>query len=139
MRGPGFLDIAHIGHVELLTSEFEKSRWFFTELLAFREVAAEGDSVFLHAWDDYERYTIKLTANGQKLVRLKTGTYKFVLHDRASIHSWSLDGPNGFAKDLTTVPFVGTKTVTLTLKAGKYKYYCPPHEAMMFGHFSVVA
>jgi plastocyanin len=84
-------------------------------------------------------YTIKLTANGQKLVRLKTGTYKFVLHDRASIHSWSLDGPNGFAKDLTTVPFVGTKTVTLTLKAGKYKYYCPPHESQMFAHFTVVA
>ncbi len=62
MRGPGFHDIAHVGHVELLTSEFDRSRWFFTELLAFREVAADGDSVFLHAWDDYERYTLKLTA-----------------------------------------------------------------------------
>lgn len=61
MRGPGYLDIAHLGHVELLTPDFAGSRWFFTELLAFREVAAEGDSVFLHAWDDYERYTIKLT------------------------------------------------------------------------------
>jgi plastocyanin len=84
-------------------------------------------------------YTINLTVGGQKLVRLKAGAYKFVLHDRASSHAWSLDGPNGFAKDLTAVPFVGTKTVTLTLKAGKYKYYCPPHEAMMFGHFTVVA
>jgi plastocyanin len=84
-------------------------------------------------------YTIKLTVNGQKVVRLKAGSYKFVLHDMASIHAWSLDGPNGFAKDLTTVPFVGTKTVTLKLKAGKYKYYCPSHESMMFGHFTVVA
>jgi plastocyanin len=84
-------------------------------------------------------YTINLTVGGKKLVRLKAGTYKFVLHDRASIHAWSLDGPNGFAKDLTKVPFIGTKTVTLTLKAGKYKYYCPPHEAMMFGHFTAVA
>lgn len=63
MRPPAFGDIAHLGHVELLTSEFDKSRWFFTELLAMREVAAEGDSVFLHAWDDYERYTIKLTSS----------------------------------------------------------------------------
>lgn len=63
MRPPGFGDIAHVGHVELLTSDFERSRWFFTELLAMREVAAQGDSVFLHAWDDYERYTIKLTAS----------------------------------------------------------------------------
>lgn len=83
-------------------------------------------------------YTIGLTVKGQKLVRLKAGSYTLVIHDKASIHAWSLDGPNGFAKDLTKVPFVGTKTVTLTLKAGKYKYYCPPHEAMMFGHFTVV-
>lgn len=84
-------------------------------------------------------YTINLTVGGEKLVRLKAGTYSFVIHDRASIHAWSLDGPNGFAKDLTAVPFMGTKTVTVKLKAGKYKYYCPPHESMMFGHFTVVA
>ncbi len=84
-------------------------------------------------------YTIDLTVGGKKLARLKAGTYSFVIHDRASIHAWSLDGPNGFAKDLTAVPFMGTKTVTLKLKAGKYKYYCPPHESMMFGHFTVVA
>jgi plastocyanin len=77
--------------------------------------------------------------NGQKVARLKTGTYKLVLHDKASIHAWSLDGPNGYAKDFTTVPFVGSKTVTVKFKAGKYKYYCPPHEAMMFGHFTVVS
>jgi plastocyanin len=84
-------------------------------------------------------YTINLTVGGKKVSKLKAGTYALVIHDRGSIHAWSLDGPNGFAKDLTTVPFVGTKTVTLKLKAGKYKYYCPPHEAMMFGHFTVVA
>jgi plastocyanin len=84
-------------------------------------------------------YTINLTAGGKKVSKLKAGSYTFVIHDRASIHAWSLDGPSGFAKDLTAVPFVGTKTVTLKLKAGTYKYYCPPHEAMMFGHFTVVA
>src|SRR6476661_6843155 len=57
-----FHDVAHLGHVELLTPEFEKSLWFFRDLLAMREVAREGDSVFLHAWDDYEHHTIKLTA-----------------------------------------------------------------------------
>jgi plastocyanin len=84
-------------------------------------------------------YTINLTVGGKKVSRLKAGTYAFVIRDRASIHAWSLDGPNGFAKDLTQVPFIGTKTVSLKLKAGKYKYYCPPHESMMFGHFTVVA
>jgi plastocyanin len=84
-------------------------------------------------------YTINLKVGGKNLVRLKAGRYTFVLHDKSSIHGYSLDGPNGFAKDLTPVPFMGTKTVTLDLKAGKYKFYCPPHESQMFGHFSAVA
>ena len=84
-------------------------------------------------------YTIKLTVNGQKVVRLKAGSYKLTIHDMASIHAWSLDGPKGYAKDFTTVPFVGTKTFTVKLAAGKYKYYCPPHEPTMFGHFTVVS
>jgi plastocyanin len=84
-------------------------------------------------------YTINLKVGGKNLVRLKAGKYAFVLHDKSSIHGYSLDGPNGFAKDLTPVPFMGTKTVTLDLKAGKYKFYCPPHESQMFGHFSAVA
>ena len=84
-------------------------------------------------------YTINLKVGGKNLVRLKAGKYTFVIHDQGSIHGWSLDGPNGFAKDLTAVSFTGTKTVTLNLKAGKYKFYCPPHESQMFGHFSAVS
>ncbi|GAB3616758.1 catechol 2,3-dioxygenase [Okibacterium endophyticum] len=63
MTDPQSFDIAHLGHVELFTPDFEKSLWFFKDLLAMREVAHEGDSSFLHCWDDYERYTIKLTAS----------------------------------------------------------------------------
>jgi hypothetical protein len=81
-------------------------------------------------------YTIMLTQNGKAVKTLKHGTYKLVIHDKASIHAFSLDGPNGFARDFTTVPFVGTKTFTVTMKAGKYKYYCPPHEPFMFGRFT---
>ena len=82
-------------------------------------------------------YTIHLTWNGTAVKTLKAGAYKLVIHDRASIHAWSLDGPNGYAKDFTKVPFVGTKTFAVNLKAGKYKYYCPPHKPMMFGRFTV--
>jgi len=81
-------------------------------------------------------FTIKLTMNGKVVKTLKAGTYKLVINDKASIHAFSLDGPNGFAKDFTTVPFVGTKTLTVTLKPGAYKYYCPPHEPSMFGRFT---
>lgn len=82
-------------------------------------------------------FTITLTQGGKIVKTLKAGKHTLVIHDKASIHAFSLDGPHGYAKDFTTVPFVGTKTVTVTFKAGKYKYYCPPHEAAMFGHFTV--
>ncbi len=82
-------------------------------------------------------FTITLKQGGKPVKTLKAGTYKLVISDRASIHAFSLDGPHGFARDLTTVPFTGKKTVTLKLKPGKYKYYCPPHESSMFGHFTV--
>jgi plastocyanin len=82
-------------------------------------------------------FTITLMQNGKLVKTLKAGTYKFVIADKGSIHAFALDGPNHFAKDFTTVPFVGTKTMTLKLKAGNYKYYCPPHEPKMFGRFTV--
>jgi hypothetical protein len=82
-------------------------------------------------------YTINLKMNGKAVKTLKAGTYKVVIHDMATIHGYSLDGPHGFAKDISPIPFVGTKTVTLKLKAGKYKFYCPNHESTMFGHFIV--
>jgi hypothetical protein len=82
-------------------------------------------------------FTIDLKMNGKAVKTLKAGTYKVVIHDKASLHGWSLDGPHGFAKDIAAVPFIGTKTVTLKLKAGKYKFYCPAHEPTMFGRFTV--
>jgi plastocyanin len=81
-------------------------------------------------------FTITLTKGGKAVKSLKAGSYTFVVSDKASIHAFALDGPK-LEKDFTTVPFTGTKTVTLKLKAGKYKFYCPPHEAVMFGHFTV--
>ncbi|MET1035509.1 MAG: VOC family protein [Arthrobacter sp.] len=55
-------DIAHLSTIELFTPVPEKTLWFFTELLAMREVGRAGDSVYVHSWDDYEPYTLKITA-----------------------------------------------------------------------------
>jgi hypothetical protein len=84
-------------------------------------------------------FHITLKTSSGKLVKTlpRTGTYKFVIHDKATIHAFSLDGPHGFAHDFTKIPFVGTKTSLIKLKAGKYKYYCPNHESIMFAHFTV--
>ena len=82
-------------------------------------------------------FTIALTEGGKKVTHLKAGTYTFVINDKSTMHSYALDGPKGFAKDFTSVPFKGTKSFTVALKKGSYKYYCAAHEAEMFGHFTV--
>ncbi|NVO15515.1 MAG: catechol 2,3-dioxygenase [Rhodoplanes sp.] len=55
-------DVAHLGHVELLTDKPDESLDFFTRILGLSESGREGDSVFLRAFDDYEFHTLKLTA-----------------------------------------------------------------------------
>src|SRR5690554_6864361 len=65
-------DIAHVGHVELLTPTPERSLAFFTEVMGLTENGAEGDSVFLRTWDDYEHHTLKLTAHTTSGIR-RTG------------------------------------------------------------------
>jgi catechol 2,3-dioxygenase len=58
---PAFGDIAHVGHVELLTASFEASLDFFTEIVGLHEAGRHDDSVYLRAWGDYERFTLQLT------------------------------------------------------------------------------
>jgi plastocyanin len=82
-------------------------------------------------------FTITLKENAKTVKTLRAGTYRFVIHDRSSIHGFSLDGPHGFAKDIASITGTGTTTITLKLKAGRYKFYCPNHESTMFGHFTV--
>ena len=38
---------------------------------------------------------------------------------------------------MTTVGFVGTRTILIRLTAGQWEYYCEPHESSMKGHFTV--
>lgn len=54
-------DVAHLGHVELLTPKIEDSLNFFTNILGMEEVKREKQSVYLRAWNDYELYSLKLT------------------------------------------------------------------------------
>ncbi len=56
-------DIAHLANAELLTPEPDKSLWFFTQVLGLTQNGSSGDSVYLRTWDDYEQYSLKLTAS----------------------------------------------------------------------------
>lgn len=53
-------DIAHIGPVEMFTPRLEATRDFFVNQMALREVHRDEGSIYLHAWDDYQRYTLRI-------------------------------------------------------------------------------
>jgi catechol 2,3-dioxygenase len=57
------MDIAHLGHVELLTPKPEESLRFFRDVMGMTVSGTKGDSVFLRGWDDYETYSLQLTAS----------------------------------------------------------------------------
>ena len=57
------MDMAHLGHVELLTPVPEASLRFFVDVMGMTESGRQGDSVYLRGWDDYERASLKLTGS----------------------------------------------------------------------------
>jgi catechol 2,3-dioxygenase len=54
-------DIAHVSAAELRTAVPDETAAFFVAQLGLDEVRREGDSIYLHAWDDYEMFTVKVT------------------------------------------------------------------------------
>jgi catechol 2,3-dioxygenase len=54
-------DVAHLGHVELLTPDLEASREFFVDVYGLEETDATDSSSYLRAWGDYDHSTLKLT------------------------------------------------------------------------------
>jgi len=84
-------------------------------------------------------FTITLKKGTKKVTTLKAGKYSFAITDAASIHNFTLERKTGgkFEKTLTGTAFQGKKTVMVTLKPGKWKYYCSVHESQMFGFFKV--
>ena len=84
-------------------------------------------------------FTISLRKlNGVKVKTLPRGVYVFKVTDKSSSHNFRITGP-GVRKSITTVGFVGTPKVptVLTLKKGKYTFFCVPHSLDMRGTFTV--
>jgi plastocyanin len=80
-------------------------------------------------------FTISLKMKGKTVKTLKAGKYTFKIADKSTIHNFALKG--AMKKTFTSVGFTGNKTVTITLKKGKYTYYCAPHASTMKGSFTV--
>ena len=82
-------------------------------------------------------FTISLkSAAGKKVTSLTAGTYTITVDDRSRIHDFRLRGP-GLNKVFSSVAAVGSKSVTVKLRAGKYQFTCQPHAAAMHGAFTV--
>jgi plastocyanin len=75
-------------------------------------------------------FTIKLAKKPTK-----AGKVKFVVADRSSSHDFHLTGPGVNVK--TSVGGTGTKSFTVTLKKGTYRYVCDPHASLMRGSFTI--
>jgi plastocyanin len=75
-------------------------------------------------------FTIKLAKKPTK-----AGKVKFVVADRSSSHDFHLTGPG--VNVTTSVGGMGTKTFTVTLKKGTYRYVCDPHSSFMRGSFTI--
>jgi catechol 2,3-dioxygenase len=56
-------DIAHLSSVELYSAVPDQTVRFFSDLMGMTVVDQSGDSAYLHSWDDYERFTVKVTAH----------------------------------------------------------------------------
>ncbi len=83
-----------------------------------------------------DSFTIALTdPSGARVTHLAPGTYTIVVHDRSEIHNFHLRGPG--VNKATSVDATGTRTWTVTLRRGTYRFLCDPHPTTMKGSFRV--
>jgi plastocyanin len=88
-------------------------------------------------------FTISFKKAGKSLkgTTLKAGTYKIVVSDKSGFHNFTLEREKPkkphFEFHITKTGFTGSKTKTITLKPGNWRFYCSIHEAMMHGDFKV--
>jgi catechol 2,3-dioxygenase len=58
-------DVAHVGHVELLTPTPDESLVYFHDVLGMEIVGRGGNSVYLRGYGDYELASLKLTGSDE--------------------------------------------------------------------------
>lgn len=58
-------DIAQLAHVEIYTPDPEGTLWFFKSILGMTEVAREGQSVYVRAYEDFYHHSLKITERNE--------------------------------------------------------------------------
>jgi plastocyanin len=106
--------------------------------LAVSGIAGGGTKVTMLRGTVGPGFTITLTKAGKRVTRLAPGMYRIVVSDRSTIHNFVVEKSGGaFERSITSVGFMGTKTLNVRLTKGKWEFYCAPHESSMKGHFTV--
>ena len=82
-------------------------------------------------------FTITLKKGTAKVTKLKAGKYTLVVKDLSSAHNFDLKNPKGKSVVKTSVSATGTKTYTVTLTKGTWRFVCDPHSSFMKGSFTV--
>jgi hypothetical protein len=83
-------------------------------------------------------FTIAVRRAGTKVTRLRPGKYTITVSDKSGLHNFVLTGPGIRNKVITGLGFTGRRTATVTLKRGRYEYYCTPHRSMGMKGFITV-
>ena len=157
---PRFGDVAHVGHLELLTPRLSESLAFFTSVIGLHESARQGDSVYLRAWGDYERCTLKLTGHttsglGHLGLRVRDDAtlQALVSHlaERGVAGAWTEDAthgpayrvaaPDGHAIELywETQRFVATPEVATAFKSQPQRYVPRGIAPRRLDHINILA
>jgi catechol 2,3-dioxygenase len=53
--------VAHVSAIELISSKPDETARFFVDLMALEVARVVDGSYYLHTWDDYEAFTVKVT------------------------------------------------------------------------------
>ena len=61
--------VAHLGHVEVSVTNFEKSLWFYTEVMGLALTENDGERAYLRAWQDFDDHTLVLKASNTSEVK----------------------------------------------------------------------
>jgi len=157
---PRFGDVAHLGHVELLTPTPNESLAFFTSVVGLHETARAGESVYLRAWGDYERHTLKLTAHrtsglGHMGLRVRDddtlhrlvagleahGSRGNWIDDPAHGRAYSFQTPDGHAVELywETQRFIATPDLATAFKNLPQRYVPRGIAPRRLDHLNILA
>ena len=82
-------------------------------------------------------YRISLTfPSGRAVHSIPAGTYTIVVHDYSKIHNFALGSVTANRRIFPgSIPGVGTRSYTVTLRQGTYAYACSAHPNVMNGTF----